>query len=162
MNDANGTMRLVKSSGGHIREIMGWFPDRQSCTNWGGPAMRFPFTEESFLEDIHWGKLPSYCAVGPEDELLGFGQFYEKLGRCHLARLAIAPEFRGRGLGKDFISSLMNISSNELGYSEFSLYVLEFNNAAVACYQSLGFRRADIPEAVIDLKDCIFMITAFD
>jgi len=155
-------MRLVRSSETHIREVMTWFPDRHACAQWGGPAMRFPFTEDSFLEDIHWGKMPSYCAVNAEGDLLGFGQFYEKLGRCHLARLAVAPAFRGQGLGKAFISSLMNISKNQLGKNEFSLYVLEQNKPAIACYQSLGFRRADIREAVIDLKDCVFMITAFD
>jgi ribosomal protein S18 acetylase RimI-like enzyme len=141
---------------------MSWFPDQLTCAQWAGPAMRFPFTEERFLEDIHWGKMPSYSAVNAADDLLGFGQFYEKLGRCHLARLAIAPAFRGQGLGKAFISSLMNISRNQLGQSEFSLYVLESNKPAVACYQSLGFRRAEVSEAVIDLKDCIFMIAAFD
>jgi len=155
-------MRLVRSSETHIREIMTWFPDRHACAQWGGPGTRFPFTEDSFLEDIHWGKLPSYCAVSAEGDLLGFGQFYEKLGRCHLARLAVAPAFRGLGLGKGFISSLMRISKNQLGKNEFSLYVMEQNKPAIACYQSLGFRRAEIPEAVIDLKDCIFMITAFD
>jgi ribosomal protein S18 acetylase RimI-like enzyme len=155
-------MQLVRSSETHIREIMTWFPDPHACAQWGGPEMRFPFTQDSFLEDIHWGKMPSYCAVSAEGGLLGFGQFYEKLGRCHLARLAVAPAFRGQGLGKAFISSLMNISKNQLGKNEFSLYVLEYNKPAIACYKSLGFRRAKIPEAVMELKDCIFMITAFD
>ena len=93
-------MRLVSSSKAHVREIMTWFPDQHALAQWGGPDMRFPFTESSFFEDIHWGKLPSYCAVSDEFGLLGFGQFYEKLGRCHLARLAIAPELRGQGLEK--------------------------------------------------------------
>jgi hypothetical protein len=53
---------------------MSWFPDQQACAQWGGPAMRFPFTEERFLEDIHWGKMPSYSAVSDEFGLLGFGQ----------------------------------------------------------------------------------------
>jgi ribosomal protein S18 acetylase RimI-like enzyme len=155
-------MRLVRSTKLHIREIMSWFPDQQTCAQWGGPAMRFPFTEERFLEDIHWGKMPSYSAVSDEYGLLGFGQFYEKLGRCHLARLAIAPQLRGQGLGKTFISSLMKISADLLGLNEFSLYVLEWNTSAVCCYQSLGFRQVKAPEVLEGLEDCIFMITAFD
>ncbi len=155
-------MRLVSSSKAHIREIMTWFPDQHALAQWGGPEMRFPFTESSFFEDIHWGKLPSYCAVSDEFGLLGFGQFYEKLGRCHLARLAIAPELRGQGLGKIFISSLIKLSADHVGLNEFSLYVLEWNKPAVCCYQSLGFRQAKAPEVLTGLEDCIFMITAFD
>lgn len=155
-------MQLIRSSKPHIREIMSWFPDQLTCAQWGGPAMRFPFTEERFLEDIHWGKMPSYSAVNAADELLGFGQFYEKQGRCHLARLAIAPELRGQGLGRTFISSLMKISADLLGLNEFSLYVLEWNTSAVCCYQSLGFRQEKAPEVLEGLEDCIFMITAFD
>ena len=124
--------------------------------------MRFPFTQDSFLEDIHWGRMSSYCAISDEFGLVGFGQFYEKLGRCHLARLAIAPELRGQGLGKTFISSLMKFSADLVELNEFSLYVLERNKPAVCCYQSLGFRQAKAPEVFKGMEDCIFMITAFD
>lgn len=162
MPTENTAMSLVESSRAHIRELMGWFPDQESCRQWGGPEMRFPFSEKRFLEDIHWPKLPSYSAVGNDGRLLGFGQFYEKLGRCHLARLAVAPEVRGMGLGKKFVSSLMKISQDQLRKNEFSLYVLEQNTPALACYRSLGFKQVEEPEPAINLKDCIFMITAFD
>ena len=155
-------MYLVPSRKTHIPELMSWFPDQQACAQWGGPDMRFPFTEKSFLQDIHWKKMPTYSALTEEGHVLGFGQFYEKLGRCHLARLAVAPQFRGQGLGREFISSLMAISKEQLGKTECSLYVLEQNPQAVACYKSLGLSPVMAPEADIKLKDCIYMIAAFD
>jgi ribosomal protein S18 acetylase RimI-like enzyme len=155
-------MNLLPSNKTHIPELMNWFPDQRACAQWGGPDLRFPFTEKSFLQDIHWEKMPSYSALTEEGHLLGFGQFYEKLGRCHLARLTIAPQFRGLGLGRKFISSLMAISKEALGKTECSLFVLEQNLPAVACYKSLGFSPVEAPEAATKLKDCIFMITAFD
>jgi len=151
-------MRLVPSNKAHIREIMTWFPSPETCVQWGGPDMRFPFAENTFLEDIHWKKMPSYSAVTSEGQLIGFGQFYEKQGRCHLARLAVSPSCRGQGLGKKFISMLMGIGEKQLKSSEFSLYVLEHNEPAVVCYKSLGFKPAAAPKPVIKLKDCIFMI----
>ena len=112
-------MRLVPSNIAHIREIMTWFPSPETCVQWGGPDMRFPFAENTFLEDIHWKKMPSYSAVTSEGQLIGFGQFYEKQGRCHLARLAVSPSCRGQGLGKKFISMLMGIGKKQLKSSGF-------------------------------------------
>jgi len=151
-------MRVVPSRKVHIQEIMNWFPRQEACVQWGGPNMRYPFTENTFLEDIYWKKMPSYSAVTSEGHLLGFGQFYEKHGRCHLARLAVAPQYRGQGFGTEFISLLMNIGEKQSKSCGFSLYVLLHNKSAVTCYKSLGFRPAAAPETDIKLKDCIFMI----
>ena len=72
------------------REIMGWFPDKESVTRWGSPYTRYPLTDDTFFEDIYWDRIDSRVARTPDGRLLGFGQFYLKLGRCHLARLAVA------------------------------------------------------------------------
>ena len=155
-------MHILPSSTEHALEIMNWFPEEDDCRQWGGPKMRFPFREKTFLEDIHWKKMPSYSAVTHEGSLLGFGQFYEKLGRCHLARLAVSPLYRGLGLGRTFIRALMQVGRKQLNTNRFSLYVLSNNAPAVACYQSVGFELAETPEEVMKMKHCVYMIAAFD
>lgn len=79
------TLYLVPSTVEHIRELMTWLADEPSVRIWGGPLFRFPFTEETFLEDVHWGKMATYALVDPEGVLIAFGQWYEKTGRVHLA-----------------------------------------------------------------------------
>jgi ribosomal protein S18 acetylase RimI-like enzyme len=162
LDNLNIDMQLQPSQKEHVLEIMSWFPKISDCRQWGGPEMRFPFREKSFLEDIHWKKISSYSAITQEGPLLGFGQFYEKRGRCHLARLAVSPKYRGLGLGKTFIRSLMHIGQKQLNTNKFSLYVLSNNTPAVACYQKLGFELAETPQEVINLKYCVYMIAAFD
>ncbi|MFC1796792.1 GNAT family N-acetyltransferase [Pseudomonadota bacterium] len=162
MNILDTQMQLQPSRKEHALEIMNWFPEEDDCRQWGGPIMRFPFREKTFLEDIHWKKIPSYSAITHEGLLLGFGQFYEKLGRCHLARLAVSPQYRSLGLGRTFICSLMHVGQEQLDTNRFSLYVLSNNAPAVACYQSLGFELAETPEEAIKLKYCVYMIAAFD
>jgi len=152
-------MKIQSARLEHVREIMAWFPDEQSCVQWGGPLMHFPLEESRFFEDIRWKKMESRVTVADDRRVLGFGQFYEKLGRCHLARLAVAPELRGRGLGSTFISSLMIDGQDKLGTEEYSLFVLTGNQAAYKCYARLGFQMADYPEGDTKLEDCIFMIT---
>jgi ribosomal protein S18 acetylase RimI-like enzyme len=144
------------------REIMGWFPDKESVTLWGSPYTRYPLRDETFLADIYWDRISSRVARAEDGRLLGFGQFYLKLGRCHLARLVINPESRGQGLGEEFVAALMKHGSQDLGTEEFSLYVMTSNRPAYNCYKSLGFELADYPDGDAKLEDCVFMIADLD
>jgi len=141
-------------------EIMGWFPDKESVTRWGSPYTRYPLKEETFFEDIHWDQIAARVARAEDGALLGFGQFYLKLGRCHLARLVINPAFRKQGLGEEFVGALMKHGSIELGTEEFSLYVMTANRPAYNCYRSLGFKLAIDPKDGPHLEDCVFMIAS--
>lgn len=151
-------MNIIKADSEHAREIMGWFPDKQSVILWGSPYTRYPLTEETFFEDIYWSRINSVVALTDNGQLLGFGQFYLKLGRCHLARLVINPEFRGQGLGATFIAALMSYGAERLDTHEFSLYVMTVNKPAIAVYKKLGFNLADYPHGDPKLENCVFMI----
>ena len=154
-------MKIITANPEHAREIMGWFSDKESVFLWGSPYTRYPLTEETFFEDIYWSRINSVVALNEEEELLGFGQFYMKLGRCHLARLVINPKFRGRGLGAKFISALMRYGSKVLETNEYSLYVMTVNKPAIAVYKKLGFNLAPYPHGDPKLENCVFM-TACD
>jgi ribosomal protein S18 acetylase RimI-like enzyme len=93
-----------------------------------------------------------------EGGLLAFGQYYPKLGRCHLARIAIAPTARGRGLGRSLVTTLMDDGRRHLGVDGCSLYVLADNRPAVACYRACGFEFAEDPEPQPAMPDCLFMV----
>ena len=150
-------MKIESATIEHAREIMGWFPDTQSVTRWGSPYTRYPLREETFFEDIYWSKINSMVAIGEDGQLLGFGQFYLKLGRCHLARLVINPEFRGQGLGEKFIAELMEYGAEQLDSQDFSLYVMSDNKVAYSCYRALGFELATYPDSDTKLENCVFM-----
>ncbi len=137
---------LVEATREHLREMMGWFPDAQACRTWGGPEFRFPFTETTFSEDSRQASLPSYALVGEAGELLAFGQFYLRAGRCHLGRLAVAPALQGRGLGRRLVVALAELGCRTLGCEECSLFVVPENEVAVGLYEKLGFSVATYPE----------------
>jgi len=142
----------------NAHEILNWFPDKESVIRWGSPYMKYPLHEIEFLEDIQWGEIDSRVARGEDGRLLGFGQFYLKLGRCHLARLVINPDLRGRGLGEEFVAALMRHGSEQLETERYSLYVMTANRSAYNCYKSLGFELAEYPHGDPKFEDCVFMI----
>ena len=155
-------MNIQKALLEDTREIMGWFPDEKSVILWGSPYTRYPLREETFLTDIYWDRISSRVARTEDGRLLAFGQFYLKLGRCHLARLVINPEFRGRGLGEAFVAALMKHGAESLGTDTFSLYVMTYNKPAYNCYKNLGFELAPNPDGDAKLENCVFMVAALD
>lgn len=150
-------MRLDPLQDHHIPELMKWFPDRRSVEIWATREFRYPFTAASFAADVH-RELPSWLLVGDGSELLGFGQYYLRVGRCHLARLVIAPVHRGRALGAALIRELARLGCRELQVDVCSLFVLEDNAPALALYRRLGFVEARYPETPPAIEHCAYMI----
>lgn len=105
-------------------------------------GFRYPFYEKTFREDIQLNELASFVVRSESGEVIAFGQVRNKFGRGHLARLAVAPKYRGRGLGRDLVSSLCRKAIELFDCSENSLFVAKTNTAALRCYTSLGFREA--------------------
>ncbi len=151
-------MHLAETQLDEMKTLEGWFTNKDSCYQWGGPRVRFPFTSETFSEDIQWQSMPTYSLLSESGELAGFGQYYEKSGRCHLARLAISPSQRGRGIGQRFISELMKIGMAELKTEECSLFVLNYNSSALQCYRTLGFSKSEYPANHEAYQNVDFMV----
>ena len=147
---------LAAAAPPHLLEIMSWFPSRESCQIWGGPEFRFPFTAQSFHADCHL-ELPSRVLLDGGGMLCGFGQYYLRARRCHLARLAIAPALRGRGLGARLIELLSDEGRAALGVEHCSLFVAITNVTAIALYQRLGFAPAVYP-GDSPLPGCYYLV----
>ena len=56
-----------------------------------------------------------------------------------IASVAVLPEFRGRGLGRDLTEDLLD-RLHEIGVDRVRLTVAPDNETALAMYRSLGFR----------------------
>jgi ribosomal protein S18 acetylase RimI-like enzyme len=59
---------------------------------------------------------------------------------CELKRLYVSPLYRRVGLGKSLVERLLS-AARILGYSKVRLETLDFMEAAIRLYESLGFVR---------------------
>jgi ribosomal protein S18 acetylase RimI-like enzyme len=151
-------VRIQRFDAARLPELMRWFPDADACRVWGGPSFRFPCTLESFRADTRVDELSSWALLDDEATLVGFGQYYLRVGRCHLGRLAIAPDRRGRGLGRTLVHELCRLGSADLVVDTYSLFVLPGNERAMRLYQQLGFEAARYPEPDPMFDDCNYMV----
>lgn len=159
LNVSNTT--LAETTYGHVAQLINWFEDLEQARRWGGPNFRFPCSVEEFAEQVNFKQMASYSLLDQNGTLVGFGQFYMRLNRYHLARLVIAPYARNQGLGKTLIRALLALTRTIGDGAGYSLFVMQENAAAIRCYESLGFEHAEYPEAMPgNLDHCDYMVLA--
>ena len=158
-------MRALRLEGWTLREaestdidaVMRWFTTREDVEIWGGPDFRYPFTRTTFRDDIMWAKIASFGLLDPEGDLAAFGQVYDRERRIHLARLVVAPDRRGHGIGRRLIILLMRAGRELYSRNEVSLFVFRDNIPAYQCYLSLGFEVRDYPDDMPHADVCYYL-----
>lgn len=150
--------QLVEATDQDLEELMSWFGEAGEVNVWGGPGVRFPFTEATFREDCHWGRMPSFRLNSPADEFAAFGQMYQRYGRINLARLVVNPGMRGQGIGKRLVGLLLDTGPTLFAADEFSLFTYRHNAAALGCYLSMGFVIHEYPEDAPMADDCYYLV----
>lgn len=153
-------MVLVRFDEQRLQELMHWFGDAAACRTWGGPHFRYPYDAATFREDAAIDTLPTWGLLDGPGSFVAFGQYYRRVGRCHLAHLAVAPGARSRGIGTRLIHDLCTRGSAELGTDEFSLFVLERNVAAARLYRRLGFQTTTYPEPLPSSEPMLYMVAS--
>lgn len=137
--------------------LMSWFANARDVGRWGGPEFEFPYTAASFRRDCHWPGMASYSLRDPGNGLVAFGQFYDRGGYINLARIGVRPGLRGEGIGRFFMTRLMAVGRETLQLPAYSLYVYRDNEAALRCYQGLGFDVKPYPSGEKLADVCYYM-----
>jgi len=150
-------MKLLQPTDKHLLEMMNWFSNEQDIINWSGPNFRYPLKLSSFVEDLKLSTLSSFSLVSSDSEFLAFGQYYQRLDKCHLCRLIINPGFRGKGIVSELIQKLCYLGIIDLKVTECSLFVMKDNGPAIKAYQKVGFSLVNYPDK-IPLEKCLYMV----
>lgn len=77
------------------------------------------------------------------DEILGYCGYYGVLDEAEITNVAVHPDMRNRGIGRDMVSALLS-KANKAGIKRVLLEVRESNDLAIHLYEELGFKKLGI------------------
>jgi ribosomal protein S18 acetylase RimI-like enzyme len=143
----------------HLSEMMTWFSNEEELSIWAGPNFRFPFSFNSFKQDLKLDELKSFALISDKYELMAFGQYCLRVNRCHLVRLIVSPHHRRQGVASILIEQLITLGTLDLKTESSSLFVLEHNINAIKAYKKMGFSMVNYPEK-IPFQNCLYMVNA--
>jgi ribosomal protein S18 acetylase RimI-like enzyme len=125
--------------------VVGWVQSAGESLAWASvPFLRLG---PEILEEWHAqpGVVP--CVGLLDGKLCAYGQVWEDHAEdeAELARVIVAPEARGRGVGRSFVA-LLAAEARRRGFRSIVTRVVRGERAAFATYRGAGFVRVDRDE----------------
>ena len=97
-----------------------------------------PWPREAFEEEIEQADIGAGIVVEDEGLLVGFLTGMLVADEFHLHNMAVHPDFRGRGIGRELMTAVESMC-HEKGIHRIQLEVREDNEIARHLYLSSGF-----------------------
>jgi len=138
-------IRLEKFTADDFEQFINWMDTEKFMYQFGGASFTFPVTVKQLSNYIADATHRIYRVVdAATDKVIGHASISHlnvKNKSARLCRILIANEQdRSKGYGRQLIRALLKICFEELALHRVDLGVIEFNKAAIRCYQSCGFR----------------------
>lgn len=100
-----------------------------------------PWTYADFEESLAREDGTTILLVAEEDDaVIGYLVLYTAAGESEIVTIAVSPNARRRGIGRDLIENVITFSeSSSLYIEEINLEVRVSNEPAIKLYESAGF-----------------------
>jgi RimJ/RimL family protein N-acetyltransferase len=130
--------------------LIEWIPDEASLLQWAGTGFSFPLDEKQLETYLHSAQGESAnrrifkAVLAEEARVIGHIELTAIDRQHHTGRVARVlvgePSLRRRGLGTQMVRGVVRSGFDELGLHRIELLVFDFNQPAIACYRTVGFR----------------------
>jgi ribosomal protein S18 acetylase RimI-like enzyme len=130
-------LRLVPFAREHGATIVGWVTTADDAMRWASIAES---PEHDVFERWHAEAGVRPFALLEAGRLTGYGEVWldPDEAEAELARLLVAPEARGGGVGRRLVGLLV-AEARRAGFERIWLRVVPSNEPALACYRAAGF-----------------------
>ncbi len=96
-----------------------------------------PWTKTAFENDVT-NENACYVLLMENETVIGYGAFWQAADSADITNVAVHPDCRRRGLGKQILQKLLNAAAAR-GVHNIYLEVRKSNTAAQALYAACGF-----------------------
>ena len=116
-----------------------------------------PWSPEEITKDVTSEDDSIYFAVAMAgEERAGYAEMRTVKGEAQIYNIAVAPEFRGEGIGERLLTHLID-KCREDNVDLMTLEVRAGNEAAMELYDKLGFKEVGRRKAYYGKSDAILM-----
>lgn len=123
--------------------LTSWVTDEQILLQFAGTDFSYPLSKPQIT--AYQASHPErrfYIGYTTEETAFAFGEIIpQESGKPRLARILVGkPALRGKGLGRYFIRLLLEEIREQYPTPAVDLFAWEKNDAAIKCYESVGFK----------------------
>jgi len=139
-------------TGDDIPRLVAWVNagGPEGFMQWAGTSFEYPLTAEQVVRHLAEAEGPQatrrvFAAVDEASgDVVGHVEF-SHVDAVHqsaqISRLLVGdPASRGKGIGAEIVTRLLDIGFGQMDLHRVTLYVLDFVVAAIRTYEALGFR----------------------
>ncbi len=117
------------------------------------------WSEGMFADEIK-KEYADYFVAEEKGEVVGYGGIWSIFETAELMRIAVIPEFRGRGIAKDIMTAMIERAKSR-GCERMMLEVRKSNISAQELYKKFGFCEIIIRKGYYDGEDAVIMEATF-
>ena len=135
-------IRLEKFDQTCYEMLLSWTESAEELMQFAGPAFTFPLTREQLDKSLSDPNRFAFSVVDRNSEkMIGHAEIYLTKESAYLGRIIIGDQqIRGKGLGQQIVSSLLDYAFDVLEQNQAQLNVFDWNISAIKCYEKVGFR----------------------
>lgn len=100
-----------------------------------------PWSEDALRSELSGLNKVVYVAAEVDDVVVGYAGIWVILDEGHITNVAVHPDYRRHGIGREIVSRLLAFSEEE-GVEQQTLEVRPSNSGAIALYEGFGFQLA--------------------
>lgn len=101
-----------------------------------------PWSEDAFKAELNNDKTYYNC-VEICGKVVGYAGLWKIIDEGHITNIAISPEYREKGYGKELVKDILKFCENN-NINSITLEVRESNEAAINLYEKFGFEAVGI------------------
>ncbi|MFT4779509.1 MAG: RimJ/RimL family protein N-acetyltransferase [Flavobacteriales bacterium] len=121
--------------------LKSWINTEAELFQFAGPLFSYPLTNNQLKAYLTMKeRQPLKVILDDTQEIIGHCEFNFEEEKPVLSRILIGDESkRGNGIGEAIVIEMATHFFADVNIHEVYLYVFEWNKAAIACYQKVGF-----------------------
>lgn len=142
-------LRLRPATVADLLGVREWIDTPAALLQWAGPVFSYPLDEPQVRAHLAGTGQPSptkraFAAVDEMDRAVGYlelDRIDQENRTASVSRVIVAPDARDEGYDGKMVRHVVTLGFEDLDLHRIGLRVFAFNDAALACYERVGFTR---------------------